>query len=145
MDILIDTNIIIDYLEPRPAEADNAEKILKLCFQKDCNGYIAAHSITNIFYILRKRFSVAERKKMLLDLCEFIEVVGIHKEIIFDALKDQTFDDLEDRIQYECAQLINTDYIITRNIADFENSSIPVMLPKDFLELIEKQQQEKEI
>ena len=144
MEILIDTNVILDHLESRPAEAENAGKILRLCYQKVCKGYIAAHSITNIFYILRKRFSVTERKKMLLDLCEFIDVVGIQKELIYNALNDNEFDDFEDRLQFECAQFISADYIITRNIDDFPNSYIPVILPKDFLEIIKKQQQEKE-
>jgi hypothetical protein len=49
---------------------------------------------------------------------------------------------LEDRIQFECAQIINAHYIITRNIADFPNSSIPVILPEDFLKIIEEQQKQ---
>jgi hypothetical protein len=46
------------------------------------------------------------------------------------------FTDLEDRIQFECAQIINAHYIITRNIADFSHSTIPVILPEDFLKII---------
>jgi len=138
MDILIDTNVILDHLCSRQPYAANAGKILHFCFQRDCNGYIAAHSITNIFYILRKQFSVNERKRMLLDLCDFIDVVGIQKKQIIDALNDNEFTDLEDRIQLECAQIINVNYIITRNITDFLHSPIPVILPEDFLKIIEK-------
>jgi len=76
---------------------------------------------------------------MLLDLCDFIDVVGIQKKQIIDALSNDEFTDLEDRIQFECAQTINAHYIITRNIADFPNSSIPVILPEDFLKIIEEQ------
>ncbi|MDR0290270.1 MAG: PIN domain-containing protein, partial [Treponema sp.] len=63
-----------------------AGNILRLCFQQECKGYIAAHSITNIFYILRKQFSASERKEMLIELCEFIEVAGIQRKQIIDAL-----------------------------------------------------------
>jgi len=138
MDILIDTNVILDHLCSRQPYAANAGKILHLCFQQDCKGYIAAHSITNIFYILRKQFSVSERKGMLLDLCDFIDVVGIQKKQIIDALNDNEFTDLEDRIQFECAKVINANYIITRNITDFSTSPIPVILPEDFLKIIEE-------
>jgi len=138
MDILIDTNVIIDHFCSRQPYADNAGKILRLCYQQDCKGYIAAHSITNIFYILRKQFSVSDRKKMLLDLCDFIDVVGIQKEQIINALNNNDFTDLEDRIQFECAQVINAQYIITRNIADFPNSPISFILPEDFLKIIEE-------
>jgi predicted nucleic acid-binding protein len=137
MDILIDTNVILDHLCSRQPYAASAGKIFRLCFQRDCKGYIAPHSITNIFYILRKQFSVSERKGMLLDLCDFIDVVGIQKKQIIDALNDNEFTDLEDRIQLECAQIINANYIITRNIADFPHSPIPIILPEDFLKIIE--------
>jgi len=79
---------------------------------------------------------------MLLDLCDFIDVVGIQKKQIIDALNNDEFTDLEDRIQFECAQIINARYIITRNIVDFPNSSIPVILPEDFLKIIEEQQKQ---
>jgi predicted nucleic acid-binding protein len=114
--------------------ADIAGDILRLCFQQKCKGYIAAHSITNIFYILRKQYSAGERKKILIDLCEFIEVAGIQKKQIIDALVNENFDDLEDRLQVECAQAVNAEYIVTRNIADFTTSTIPAILPEDLLQ-----------
>jgi len=67
----------------------------------------------------------------------------IQKDIILNALNDETFDDLEDRLQYECAQYINAEYIITRNINDFTNSPIPAISPKDFLKIIEEQQKQE--
>ena len=136
MVILIDTNVILDYLTSRKPFVDIANDVLDLCFQQKCSGYIATHSITNIFYILRKQFSVSERKKLLIDLCEFIEVAGIQKEQVIDALTNEDFDDFEDCLQVECAKMVNADYIITRDIEDFSTSEIPAILPKDFLEII---------
>jgi len=136
MVILIDTNIILDHLISRQPFMDNSNKILTLCFQQKCDGYIAAHTIPNIFYILRKQFSESERKKMLIELCEFIEVAGIHKSQVINALTNENFKDLEDCLQVECAKLIHADYILTRNIDDFSFSSIPAILPEKFLEII---------
>ena len=70
---------------------------------------------------------------MLTELCEFIEVAGIHKKQIIDALANEDFDDLEDRLQVECALMVNVDYIVTRNTADFSTSPIPAILPEDLL------------
>jgi hypothetical protein len=70
---------------------------------------------------------------MLIELCEFIEVAGVQKKQIIDALVNEDFDDLEDRLQVECAQMVNADYIVTRNISDFSNSPTPAILPEDFL------------
>ena len=138
MEILIDTNVILDNLCSRQPYSQNAGEILRLCYQQECKGYIAVHSITNIFYILRKQFNVVERKRILLDLCNFIEVVSIQKKQIIDALNNKEFDDLEDRLQFECAQMINADYIVTRNISDYPNSHIPVVLPEEFLKIIKE-------
>jgi len=133
MVILIDANIILDHLIPRQPFVDIADEVLRLCFQQKCNGYIAAHSITNIFYILRKQFSASERKKMLLELCEFIEIAGIEKKEIINALTNEDFDDFEDRLQVECARMVNADYIVTRDIPDFSASPIPAILPEELL------------
>ena len=74
-----------------------------------------------------------------MDLCEFIDVAGIQKKQIIDALSDEDFEDFEDfddRLQVECAKLINADYIVTRNIADFSSSPVPAILPEVFLQKI---------
>jgi predicted nucleic acid-binding protein len=138
--ILIDTNIILDYLIARQPFMDNANKVLHLCFGQKCGGYIAAHSVTNIFYILRRQFSVSERKRMLVELCEFIEVAGIQKKHVIDALVNEDFNDLEDRLQVECARLVNADYIITRNITDIYTSPIPAILPENLLQKITEEE-----
>jgi predicted nucleic acid-binding protein len=137
MVVLIDTNIILDHLIPRSPYMDIAGTVFQYCFQRKCDGYVTSHSITNIFYILRKQFSSDERKKILLGLCDFIEIAGVQKRQLIDALNDETFDDLEDCLQTECAKTVNADYIITRNIDDFTGSSIPAVLPEDFLKKME--------
>jgi hypothetical protein len=118
---------------------DIAGTVFQYCFEKRCTGYVAAHSITNIFYILRRQFSFAERKKMLLGLCDFIEIAGIEKKQLIDALNNEVFDDLEDCLQSECAKLVNAEYIITRNTDDFAGSSIPALLPEDFLKKFDEE------
>ena len=49
--ILVDTNVLLDYRA--------AEQIVVACKQRRVSGCIAAHSISNMFFILRKVFSVA--------------------------------------------------------------------------------------
>jgi predicted nucleic acid-binding protein len=63
MVILIDTNIILDYLLTRQPFSDNADKILNLCLQQKCNGYIAAHSVTNIFLFFARITLQAKEKR----------------------------------------------------------------------------------
>lgn len=46
------------------------------------------------------------------------------------------FKDYEDAVQSACALRVNADYIITRNIKDFEQSRVSVIKPSEFLKKI---------
>jgi predicted nucleic acid-binding protein len=133
---LVDTNVILDDLLDRAPFAETSHKILELAAEKKITAYIAWHSIPAIFYILRKNFSAAERKNILLDLCGVVDIAVLGKSEIIDTFKDTNFDDLEDCLQEKCACSINADYIITRNIEDFASAKIPAILPVDFLKIV---------
>lgn len=136
MRILLDTNILIDYISLRPPFSEDAKAILKLCMEKQIYGCIAAHSVMNAFYILRKDLSAEERRNVLAWLCELLTVVGIDKSKILSALENDKFTDVEDCLQSECAKAVSADYIVTRNVGDFQNSAVPAVLPDEFLKKV---------
>jgi predicted nucleic acid-binding protein len=131
--LLIDCDILIDFLTKREPFAGNAGAILKGCEDRKMSGFIAAHSITNVFYLMRKNYSAAERKELLLSLLRTLSIVEINAVLINKVLLNNQFDDIEDCLQAECAVLVNADYIVTRNIKDYAHSTVPAILPEDFL------------
>ena len=133
MRVLIDTNIILDALTGRQPYFENADKIIKMCADKNVEGYWAAHSISNIFYILRKDLSVDDRRSVLMNLCDILTVEGVDSAKVVSALKNERFSDLEDCLQDECATAVKADYIVTRNIKDFQNSTVAAILPEELL------------
>ena len=135
MKVLIDTNVLIDFILMREPYASNAEKILFQCKNQTITGCVAAHSIMNIFYILRKEYTQQERRLILLNLCQILTVVGITKDNIENVLKNEEFTDMEDCLQMECAINFDVEYIITRNIKDFKESCIPAIEPQEFLKI----------
>ena len=135
--ILVDTNVLLDYLLTRDPFYEDAKKIVSACVDGKIKGCIAAHSISNMFYILRKDYGAKERREVLADLCSIFDVEGIDKAKILSGLQNEEFSDFEDCLQMECASEIGAEYIITRNISDFLNSRISVMEPRDFLEMID--------
>ena len=54
MKVLVDTNIILDVLLDREPFVENAIQFFELIETGEIQGFIAATTITNIFYILRK-------------------------------------------------------------------------------------------
>ena len=81
--VLIDTNIFIDVLQDRIPFTDNSQAVIGLVTQKKIKGAVAAHSITNLWYILRKTHSDEERRNYILSLFEIESVfIGLLAGII---------------------------------------------------------------
>lgn len=135
MVVLIDTNIIVDMLVKRQPYLEAAIKIVNLCTEKKIRGCLAAHTVSNLFYILRKEYSVTQRREILKALCRVFEISEINGEKITKALENNQFEDFEDCLQDECAASLMADYIVTRNIKDFANSKVPAIQPEKFLKL----------
>ena len=109
-----------------------------MCAKGECIGYIAFHTLSTLWYVLRKR-SDKERRENLRDICEIFTVASASQEEILDAIDKDSFPDFEDCLQDKCAKEVGVDYIITCNTRDFDNSEIPAANPKEFLELIAQQ------
>ena len=135
MRILIDTNIVLDYLAKREPLLKSAEAIFEACAAGEVIACIAPHSFSNIFYILRSVFSVKERKSLLLDLCHLFTVEGVDQTLIEAAIQNESFEDFEDALQEECARSFGADFIVTRDPSDFSKSSIPIVSPDDFINI----------
>ena len=137
MVILIDTNVALDFLTMRQPYYKEASDIIRICADEKVQGYIAFHSLPNIFYILRKNYSETDRRKMLKKLCFVLRVTGASHEKVCDARGNTKFSDFEDCLQYECAEEISADYIITRNVQDFRYSEVKAITPKELLDMVE--------
>lgn len=134
--LLIDTNIVLDWLLVRQPFAENAKCIMEYCINDNLRCYLAGHTLLNIFYIIRKEKNVAERKEILLMLCDWFEIIDVEKTMIVTVLENEKWQDLEDGLQMQCAAQEKLDYIITRNIKDFTHSEVIAMLPEDFLKMV---------
>ncbi|MDE6313040.1 MAG: PIN domain-containing protein [Lachnospiraceae bacterium] len=130
--ILIDTNVLLDYLLTREPFYEDAKNVLLTCVDGKVKGCIAAHSISNMFFILRKDYNVKERREILYKLCLIFDVEGIDKAKLLVGLQNEDF---EDCLQMECAKAYGAEYIVTRNVADYTASEVKAILPKDYLKL----------
>lgn len=133
--ILVDTNILLDYLLTREPFYEDAKKVVLTCTEGETEGCIAAHSISNMFYILRKDYDVKDRREILTNLCIIFDVEGIDKVKLLSGLQNENFSDFEDCLQMECAKAYNAEYIVTRNVDDYRSSEVKAILPKDYLKL----------
>ena len=110
----------------------SAWKIVDACDRGILSGAIAAHSVPDIYYILRKSIPTSERKEVLCLICNILDVVDIDRVKLVQALENDDFKDFEDCLQSLCAKAVNADFIVTRNPNDFAFSSVPPILPDQF-------------
>ena len=111
MVLLIDTNILLNYLTNREdAYLEQSVKIVEMCAKGECTGYIAFHTLSTLWYVLRKR-SERERRQNLSDVCEIFQVASASQKEILDAIDKELFTDFEDCLQDKCAKEIGADYL----------------------------------
>jgi len=136
MNLLIDTNIILDFILQREPYYENASKINILSEKGYIFGYISASAVTDIFYIAKKELKSKDTViELLKNLLKTIRIASVTENSIHEAL-DLNWDDFEDSVQYVAGQNISADYIITRNPKDFASSQIEVISPEEFLNRI---------
>lgn len=131
MRMLIDTNVIMDVLVGRKPFLQHSQQVVKLCTDKVIHGYLAGHTITNLFYILRKYYNLEECRDILLGLLDIFSIISVNEEKLRRALLNKEFKDMEDCLQLECGRSASVTHIVTRNVKDFASSDIPCLTPDE--------------
>ena len=126
MALLIDTNVLLNYVAGREPGYRAATHIVQACKMSGIKGYIAFHTLPTIWYVMRKS-QVINRRNVFLNILDYLTVVSVPHETVIDALKDKNFADFEDCLQEKCALAVNADYIVTENIKDFTASTVPAI------------------
>lgn len=137
MNVLIDTNLIIDVFLQREPYFENSQLVLLVCEQKYVNGFVSASAITDIFYIVNKTL---KNKTAVYELLKkhfigAINIAAVDGDTIIEALNAE-WDDFEDCVQYIAGESIFADYIVTRNPKDFVNANIEAVTPEEFLNIL---------
>ena len=134
MKVLLDTNIIIDIISKRDGYEDSL-KLLKYCEMRKLEGYISATTITDIFYILRKHIDPSQVHDAMQTLLIIVNIARVGKSEILAAFASD-MKDFEDAVQVACAKRIGADYIVTRNLKDFQQSEVKAISSSDFVKLL---------
>lgn len=139
MKILIDINVIIDALTSREPWNESAEKIFIMAANHIINMYITASSATDIYYLVRKHLHDTDMAKQIMgklySLTGILEVTGSD---CVDALASP-ITDYEDAVVERVAANAEMDYIVTRNVKDFQKGMVKVILPGEFIAVMERE------
>lgn len=131
--LLLDTNVIIDYLGRKPPFFDDAKNVIAAGYFGDAKLWMAAQSAKDAFYILSKYVSSAAVQRALLRLFEVVEPVSLTAADLTRAAQLE-WSDYEDCLIALSAQKADATHIVTRDARGFALSPVSVITPAQWTE-----------
>lgn len=128
MRFFLDTNVLIDFILERSKFYPAAAMIISYAVEGKVK--ICASSMS----IVTTNFICVERCDMPLDmfrrkmdfLREYLEICSVDESDIYHSY-DAKWKDFEDGVQYFSAKRNGADYLVTRNVKDFEEKDLKVL------------------
>ena len=129
--IFVDTNILLDVLLEREGYYYDALKIWANAENGNVEACIAAISLNNIHYVMRKLKSETTAMIAVKILLRIFKVIPVDADILGLAV-DFHDKDFEDDIQLQCALKAKCSQLFTRNPNHYDHSVIAVVPPSSF-------------
>ena len=135
MNVLFDTNVILDVLLEREPYIDAASKLFALVDNGGIRGSICATTATTVYYIAEKSFGSRRARDQIHGLLGLFEIAPVNRDVLDGAL-DIDFSDYEDAVLHEAARAVGATVIVTRDRNDFASSAIPALDPHELLAVV---------
>jgi predicted nucleic acid-binding protein len=133
--VLFDLNIILDVLQERKDFYDFSARLLAYAETGIIQGWLAAHSVTTLFYLIAKDKSPEQARVTLTSLLQFLKIASVDQNTIEQAL-NLPYRDFEDAVQMMAALQIHADYLLTRNVRDYQPAPMEVIQPVELLAIL---------
>lgn len=128
--VLVDLNVVLDVLQERQPHYSSSAKVWAAIEEGHLEGFVAAHSVTTLFYILNRHLSWTQVTAILHDLTSVFSIAKVDGETIQKALSFG-WKDFEDGVQMAAAIGAGASFLITRNPKDFETTPVPTLRPAE--------------
>lgn len=133
--VLFDLNIILDVLQERKEFYDFSARLLAFAEIGSIQGWLAAHSVTTLFYLIAKDRSPEQAHVTLTSLLQFLKIAPMNQNTIEGAL-NLPYRDFEDAVQMMAAFEAHADYFLTRNVRDYQPALLEVIQPAELLAIL---------
>lgn len=130
--LFVDSDVFLDVILDRIEFADDSSKIFDLSSMGLISIFTTSICVANIYYLSCRMIGKQKARKKLLSIKPLFQICSSTNASIEQSLKSN-FADLEDAFQYYSALENKMEAIITRNIKDYQHSTIPVLTPTEFL------------
>ena len=132
MRLLIDANIVLDVLQKREPHWKDSSVVWKLCEAEQAEGYISTLTFANLVYVMRKELEPAQIEEVLSKLKLIFRFSDFSTADMTKAA-EMAWNDFKDAVQSATAERIQADFIIIRNMRDFNRSKVMAFTPTEFI------------
>jgi predicted nucleic acid-binding protein len=125
--LLLDLNVLLDVVLERPA-APVAAKVWAALERGRGQGYLPAHGLTTIFYVVSRAKGRAFARRATEALMQAFAVASVDQGVLRRALA-LDWPDFEDAVCAAAAEACECDALVTRDPAGFPDSPVEVVDP----------------
>ncbi len=124
--LLVDTNVALDVLLDRQPHAEASVAIWAAVETGRCEGFLAAHAITTINYLLLRNLGTVKARQMIALILVVFRVAAVDGVVIEQALR-LPIADFEDAVTVAAALASGCEFIVTRDPKGFRGSPVRAM------------------
>ena len=136
MKIAFDTNVILDAMIHRE-DWEAAETLILAVSEGKADGVITANTVTDIYYITRKRLGDQKTREAIWNLMSLFEIAPVDEKVCFDALATP-MKDFEDAVMAVAAKRVGVEIVVTRDEGFLSEGNAPIraVSPKEAMEIV---------
>ena len=133
--MLLDTDILVDVALTGNRFFGPASQLLNRLGQGDRLGFVAWHTVSNLYYVLQRSESDAAARQFISGLLRIVSVAPtVTEDLLYAASLPMR--DFEDAMQVAAARACGASHIVTRNARDYARSPIPAIDADEALRLL---------
>lgn len=131
--VLLDTNVILDYLLAREPFGIDARSVIRESLLESFQLLITVKQAADVYYLMHSEFhSKAKARGALIKLRQLVAVADNLGDDV-DAALMIDYPDFEDALIVRAAERMRVDAIVTRDRTGFTLAQCPVYTPRQFL------------
>ncbi len=136
MRVLVDTNIVLDFLLQREPFFQDAELLFQAIDVGKIVGYVTAITLTDIFYISRRHTrSVEQARQSVSEILTAMMICPVDR-VVLESAFNSGLADFENAVQIFSAITQGLEAIVTRDTQGFSSSLIPVLSIQELLQQV---------
>lgn len=132
--LLLDTNILLDYAVPDRPHSDAAAVLMQIGAAERADIFVTPGSLKDLYYIATKNIGESTARQYVEVFLDLFKVLSVGQETCELAVHSDE-PDFEDGLVRAVAGINGIDFIITRDRAAFQRSTVRAMSSDEYVRL----------